>query len=389
VKPETTIDAELRRFFERGPVDRVSTGFPDLDGLCGGGFTVPRRVFIVGAPGASKTGALATMAKAAFDAGFFVGFIAIDEEIPDLHLRFVESTEYPLTDLETPPSEEFKRAAIEYADRYRERVQLWGYETSVPEAAEKLAAKAASEGRKAALFIDSLHAAATLQAKGGETAKELVEKIVKVIRECADKYRMLLVASCESNREAYGDSGTRTGNLSAGAESRTIEFAAQTLIVLRVVEGHEEDVAHYPNLGEAGEVAGPIIHFRVAKNRRAREGEWWGHFDRETHRYVAVEKPKTKGELKRAAKAAETTAKAEQKATTKAAAKAAAAEKPARDDETLLRIVSRNPGVSRQSAMGAGKLNRDRFDAALGRLGSKVRVERGGGRSPMRLWPNG
>jgi transposase len=84
---------------------------------------------------------------------------------------------------------------------------------------------------------------------------------------------MLVIATCESNREGYAESND-AGNMAAGAETRQIEYSAQTQIVVRGVEDDEDEA-----VGGGGH--GPVIHVVVSKNRRALRGKFWLHFDRE------------------------------------------------------------------------------------------------------------
>jgi hypothetical protein len=82
------------------------------------------------------------------------------------------------------------------------------------------------------------------------------------------RLRLLVVASAEANRYSYrdADAAETTNDMASGAESRSVEYGAQTQLMLRTPKGHND-----------------VIHVRVAKNRCADRGEFWLLLDHGRH----------------------------------------------------------------------------------------------------------
>jgi hypothetical protein len=245
------------------------------------------------------------------------------------------------------------------------RVRLYDSSHTIESAAADLAAWAASQGRRASLFIDSIQAARSSEALTADTPRLIVEANVAAMRVASTSHRMLTIATSEANRASYRDQSgaTETNDLAAGAESRAIEFGAQTQLVLRTPKGCPD-----------------IIHVRVAKNRRARVGEFWLRLDRERHAVTEVGDP-----------GADPKVVAEREEGARDARRAGMD----RDAQTLMSIVRARPGMGsrdlRAAIVSAGhKWGRDRLDALIahataGVHGSRLRddgVDRGSRHDP-------
>jgi len=268
-----------------GPLVRIATGIAPLDELCRGGLPIPWRVMIVGAPSAAKTG-LATViadsiARRASEAGLCVGILAVDEEPEDINVRLAQIAGFTVEQAEVRAP----KTLVRMAEKLKPvRIRLYDASWTIEAAGMNLAAWAHREKRRAAFIIDSIQAASSNLGAEREaewnSPRAIVEANVKAMRGVATEHRMLVAATSEANRASYRTNdgrGNETNDLAAGAESRAIEFGAQTQLMLRVV-------------------ANGVIHVRVAKNRRALTGEFWLRLDRERHALTPCENPEPNAE---------------------------------------------------------------------------------------------
>lgn len=341
----------VQRWRDEGPLVRVATGIAALDDACRGGLPLPWRVLIIGAPSAGKTAVATiiadTIARRAAAEGLCVGILAVDEEPDDVTVRLAQIAGFTVEQAELRDPDVLDRVAVALASV---RVRLYDATWTIEAAGADLATWAASEQRRAALFIDSIQAARSERAAEATSPRELVEANVAAMRLVSTKHRMLVVATSEANRASYRSeqAAEQSNDLAAGAESRAIEFGAQTLLMLRTPKGHAD-----------------VIHVRLAKNRRARVGEFWLRLDREGHRLTACDNPeadpeivKVKGERKRAAKRSEVET----------------------DARSVLGVVVQAPGIgSRALRAKVGNLGLGmgvpRLDVALERLFATRRIE--------------
>ncbi len=361
----------IGRWRHEGPLVRVATGIAPLDDACRGGLPIPWRVVIVGAPAAGKTFmeiAIAdSLARSCSAAGLYVGILAVDEDPDDLTVRLAQIAGFTVAqaELRDPETLDAMEAAL-----CGLRVRMYDASWTIDAAAADVHALATSEGRQAALFIDSAQTARSSASKAIEepSARQVVEANTETIRAVSSGLRMIVVATSEANRNAYRseDAAERGNDLAAGAESRTLEYSAQTLLMLRTPKDHRD-----------------VIHVRIAKNRRADAGiEFWLCLDRDRHKLTECPDPD-----------ADPNAKAEAQNRKRAGVKA----EVARDADALLDILRRHPtGIGekdlRAAIRGAGiKMGVDKLDAARAVLVAGHREVRlvdlgkGGDRAP-RLW---
>jgi len=269
----------IARWREEGPLVRVQTGIEPLDRACRGGLPIPWRMILVGAPSAGKTYVETViadaLARAADAAGLCVGVLAVDEDPEDLTLRLAQIAGFRVEDAEARDPE----VLGDMAEALRLlRIRLYPSRWTIDAAANDLAARAAVDGRRAALFVDSAQTArsdASVKLKDPSLRQE-VEANTAAIRSAAERHRMLVIATSEANRAAYrGNDVDEQNDMAAGAESRTLEYSAQTQLVLRTPKG-------YPD----------VIHVRVAKNRRHTRGvEFWLRMERDSHRLIECPDP--------------------------------------------------------------------------------------------------
>jgi hypothetical protein len=187
-----------------------------------------------------------------------------------------------------------------------------------------------------------------------ETPRTIVEANVAALRVASSLHRMLVVGTSEANRASYRSEQAveQSNDLAAGAESRAIEFGAQTLLMARTPKDHPD-----------------IIHVRVAKNRRMRPGEFWLRLDRERHALAECGNPE--------ADPATASAKVEGKRAGKRAATRAEVEA---DAHAVLPVVVEAPGIGSRRLRAALKVRGlamgvPRLDAAVLYLISTGRIE--------------
>jgi hypothetical protein len=335
-----------------GPIVRVATGLPTLDDACRGGFPAAWRVMIVGAPSAAKTALGLVLAyRWATDEGLCVGILGVDEDPdPDLNVRLAQMAGFTIAQCE---KREPAVLALVSAELAKLRIRFYDASHAIEDAADDVAAWGAQEKKRTALILDSLqavHARSTADAKG---PRELVEANVRAVRAMSTEHRMLIVGTSEANRGSYRDedAAERTNDMAAGAESRAIEFGAQTMLMLRTPKGHAD-----------------VVHVRVPKNRRgARSGfEFFLRLDRERHTLTECPDP-TSDPNARSEAAAQ--ARAKNRAQVEG------------DAATLAGILCMHPGVGERGMRAAVKVaghkwGVDRLDAAKACLAAGFRGQR-------------
>ena len=352
----------LDQWSNDGPVVRVPTGIVELDLLCSGGLKVPRAVVIVGAPGAGKTFLEITIANtmARTPTGPCVGILAVDERPGDVMTRLVQMAGFSRADAERRDPDVIARMREALAGV---RVRLYGGTCTIKQAADDLASWAASEERRPVLFADSLQAVhpAKREKDRDLSEREKVERNVDAMTEACEKHKMLVIATSEANRASYRSkkSADETDAKAAGAESRAIEYGAETQLMLRTPEGHPG-----------------VIHVEVAKNRGdISERAFWLKLDREKHTLTECDEPDTDPSA--------VSPKSQRVQKVKLA-------QVHQDAKALTDVATDSPGLSVRklyAATGARGLGigRDRFDAALSLLrdgfGGKHLVNRATGQA--------
>jgi KaiC/GvpD/RAD55 family RecA-like ATPase len=269
----------IARWRDEGPLVRIATGIAPLDELSRGGFPFPWRVMIVGAPSAGKTFVYTciadSMARRLAEKGIAVGILAVDEEPDDLVVRFAQIAGFTVAQAELRAPETLD--AIAEALRLLP-IRFYDSSHTIESAAADTAAWAAARDMRAALFVDSIQTASSAAALGkkAETERAIVATNISAIRGASTTHRLLVVGTSEANRQSYRSQAAaeESNDLAAGAESRTIEYGAQTQLMLRTPKNHPD-----------------VCHVRVAKNRRAHVGEFWLRLDRDRHSVEECDNP--------------------------------------------------------------------------------------------------
>jgi KaiC/GvpD/RAD55 family RecA-like ATPase len=276
-KPATTTSIVMRWVAE-GALVRLATGIPTLDELSRGGLPIPWRGMVVGAPSAGKTAIVITIADHLARSSVAVGILAVDEDPEDLVVRFAQMAGFTVAqaELREPVVLHEIVTALSVLP-----LKLYDARFTIESAAKDLATWSKAKGMRAALFLDSLQTARSESSGNAKSPREHVEGNVRAIRAVSTEHCLLVVSTSEANRAAYrgGERGEQQADLAAGAESRAIEFGAQTLLVLRTPKDHPD-----------------IVHVRVAKNRRARCGEFWLQLDRDRHTLTECANPEATAE---------------------------------------------------------------------------------------------
>jgi replicative DNA helicase len=343
--PVTAPEVVLR-WKDEGPLERIPTGVAPLDRMSHGGLPFPWRVQVVGAPSAAKTFLMMEIAHSLSLAEVCVGVHAVDEEPDDDVVRLAQRAGFSIAETERREPETLDRIAAALPS-----VRFYDATHTMEMVVADVAAWAKETKRPGAVFFDSLQ---TVRSAGGAAAnspRELVEANVSVMRWAATAHRLLVVATVEANRNSYRteDAAETTNDLAAGAESRSIEYGAQTQLVLRTPKGHAD-----------------VVHVRVAKNRRGDRGEFWLRLDRDRHALVECGNPR------------EDPAVAQKVDDAKRAGTRSAV---LRDAEIMANTVRRNPGIGERKLRAVLKANGhgwgvERIDAAKHVLGEGVNGER-------------
>jgi replicative DNA helicase len=333
VSPATIIDG----WRDEGPLHRYATGITALDDACRGGLPVPWRVALVGAPSAGKTMLQIITAQSLAEAGITVGLLGVDEDAEDLTVRLAQIAGFTVAQAELRDHQQLAEMRIALA---RLPIRLYPASCSIEKAGADLARWAAIRGSKAALFVDSVQTAHADCGSGLETERAIVAANIAAIRSVSDDHRMLVIFTSEANRNSYrsDDAEDSTNDLAAGAESRAIEYGAQTLLMLRTPKDHPD-----------------VVRVKIAKNRRAISGgEFFLKIDRDRHALSACPDPVNSPES------------AVERDTKKTASNRAQVE---RDAKELLTIARNHPGSGTRELKdffkAAGRGGNERFRGAL------------------------
>jgi hypothetical protein len=271
------------RWATAGAVVRVPTGIVALDELHRGGLTVPRRVAVVGAPGAGKTFMLMCVADhmARMDGGPVVGVLGSDEDPDDLCVRLAQMAGYGSSDLDRRDSTTMLSLAGSLA---RLRLRFYSSSWTIDAAGADVTAWAKAEGRPAALFIDSIQTVTSVAANALERrdSRQLVEANTSAVRALSESHPIIVGYTSEANRSAYrAKAGSDQADIASGNGSSSIEYGAQTVIVLRTPAGHDD-----------------VVHAVVPKNRRERRSAegFYLRLDRERHALSECPEPTAEGD---------------------------------------------------------------------------------------------
>lgn len=267
----------LRAWANEGKLPRLATGFETIDDACRGGLAFPWRVVIVGAPHAGKTFLAMMLARRLLAHGnVFCGWLGVDEEPEDLQVRLAQMAGYSVEDCENRDAGVLETIARELESL---PMRLYGPDWTIESAAADMAERAPANSLR--LFVvDSAQTARSELANQGDGARDLVEANARAIRRVAAQHRALTLVTSEANRNQYGNvkAAAQANRMASGAESRAIEYMAQTLFYV----GTPRDLSD-------------VIEADSPKNRRGKRSAFkvWFRMQRERHTLEEIDDPTT------------------------------------------------------------------------------------------------
>jgi hypothetical protein len=335
-----------------GPLVHEPTGLATLDDATGGGPVYGSRWYILGAPDAGKTALLVQIGHAYAARGIFVGFYAVDEEPGDLVTRLAQRIGYSRQDCETRAEDHLRHLAEELATL---PIRFYDDSHTVESAAADLHAWATASTPaglpvRCALFEDSVQsvscvASRLLSAGKDPSPRMVVSENVRANRAAASRYRMLVCATCEMNRNAYRNAAAaeESNDMAAAAESRAVEYSGRVLVSLRSVADEPDAVA-----------------VGITKNKHGRSG---GAF------YLTIDR----GHMHLVERAAPEMPDADEVREAKATSRTIA------DAAKLALVVSQRQGIAARMLRAAAPFGHARSDAAIFYLESAgaMSVEKG------------
>lgn len=236
-------------------VQRLATGFETLDASCRGGLPWPRLVVLGGAPGACKTSVAAAMAHNYAKMGIPVAVMAADEGPEGLVMRIAQREMFSVGKLEDGEGDE-RALEWHHALAVLDALPIFvGDSDDEATTVEGVAAKLfeISQGKPAVLLVDSIQTVACDAGDAGGEPRHRVDSVVRALKRVTSKYKLLVIATCELARGSYRskDAAAQINDLAAFKESGSIEYAAQTALILRSVAGEGDlfDVAVPKNRG--------------------------------------------------------------------------------------------------------------------------------------------
>jgi len=267
---------------QMGRLRHVPTDLPTLDQVTRGGLGVPRRVVVVGAPGAGKTFLTTWWARRWAKAGAHVGMLAIDEDPEDITVRLAQMAGHTVASCEQRAPWDLERIALDLAEL--STIRLYGAATTIEAAATNLARAGSSESIRV-LIVDSLQTARCERAQAAEATERgpderaIVSANIAAIREVATRHRLLVIATSEAPRSQYAtvDQAASANRIASAKSSGAVEYGAQTLLYLSSVAGESD-----------------LVKVDIAKNRRGAAGPQVLHLrlNREQHTLAEVSDPR-------------------------------------------------------------------------------------------------
>lgn len=275
-RPLPTPADRVRSLAALGSVVRLPTNIATLDRACRGGLPTRRLVVVGGAPGAGKTSLATAWAWQWAKHGVPVGVLAVDEGPEGTIARIAQ-----LEGIEPERIEERDPATLERLAGVLDASALIladGEDTAGNvEALAELVAKAAEEtSGVGVLVVDSIQTVRAAGTESVDSPRERVDAVVRALKSVRDRFGLLVIATCELARGAYRSRNLAEAinDLAAFKESGSVEYAAQTALVLRSVPDEAS-----------------LIDVTVPKNRAYRREPFRLRMDHATTAFEEVEMP--------------------------------------------------------------------------------------------------
>ena len=254
---------------------RLPTSFETLDTATRGGPATRRRVFLIGPPGANKTGIALFLGAKYLLSGCAVGILASDEDADSLLVRMGQILGYERKALECPDHVDHETTKADYAARLLELPFLivdGDEDTSATVESVSADLLALADGRPSVLIVDSIQRARSEHSEGAQDNRLRADAVVKAIKR-ASAQGHLVIATSEANRAFYSSrqKANRGSSMSSAKESSSIEYAATVMLVLSSVDDTSDQV-----------------DVEIAKNRMGKRGGFRLKldFDRSTYSEV-------------------------------------------------------------------------------------------------------
>ena len=230
-----SLEERVRELVGLGPVVRLETGIKTLDASCRGGLPFRRLVVLGGAPGAGKTSLATWLGWKWAKTGVPVVVLAVDEGPEGTLMRIAQMEGISANRIEERDAEVLEALAQRVSSVPLTVVGEDDEGSTVEAAAALLAQKA--EGQPAVLIVDSLQTVRCEGHDGKQSPKDRVDTVVRALKAVREKYGFMVVTTCELARGAYRSRNVAEtiNDLAAFKESGSIEYAAQTALVLRSV----------------------------------------------------------------------------------------------------------------------------------------------------------
>jgi KaiC/GvpD/RAD55 family RecA-like ATPase len=214
---------EARR--KRGPLVHIPTGIAAIDRMTGGGFPYGSLITAVGLPDSAKTLFLLDIGCRYSEQEIKAGLLCVDEEPQDILCRLVQRAGYSREQFEDATDGEL--AMMERS--IRAPLKTFDAEKTIEDAAEAMAAIGGGY-----LGIDSLQ---TVSCRAVKLLREPSERQIVALntmaaRRVSIQHRLVVVATSESNRDYARNVSKGANPMTAGAESRAIEYRARCQVVL-------------------------------------------------------------------------------------------------------------------------------------------------------------
>jgi hypothetical protein len=235
------------------PCAQLATGIKTLDDCFRGGVPSQRFLVIGGAPGAFKTSFAARLAYIWAKAGIFVGIMAVDEG-PEGYIDRIAMYEACKRELlDEHDAEEWARLAEAVKEL---PIELDDGSMTFENFAAHIRKKAGSG--PAVVISDSIQTVPieSIGERKNESRREYVDRVVRAHKHAVIEHNLLILALCELSRAFYRSEALakELNPLAAFKETGSIEYSAQTALVLTTPRGH-----------------GELVDVTVAKNRGFRK----------------------------------------------------------------------------------------------------------------------
>ena len=262
-----------------GALVHEATGLAALDDVTDGGPVYGTRWYLLGAPDAGKTALLVQIADVYARRGVVVGLLAVDEEPGDLTARLAQRTRWTRHQCEIR-----ERGLLAEMAEELPAIRMYGPDWTIEAAAMDLAAHAG--GKRAMLGIDSIQTVRCEHDAGATSMHQAVTARTAAVRRAATVHRLIVISTCEMNRQSYrsiqaGEDAKEAGDLASAKESSAIEYSARVMLSLRQVKREPDK-----------------IELHVAKNKHGPRGDvFYLALDRSRQTLAdAVAPPKPDGE---------------------------------------------------------------------------------------------